>query len=110
MTPCQIEVLKALAHPVRLSIVEALSKRPRKLEELAVDYKITAGALTKHLIKLEKARLIKRAPFGRKMRLILKPVVLRQWAAWFKKHEKAWKVYALLLDKPHTTQQRSFTS
>lgn len=54
----QVEMFKALAHPVRLILLEKLGVRPRCVCELAAEVGIGKSVASKHLSQLKAAGLI----------------------------------------------------
>ena len=54
----QAEILKALAHPVRLEILHLLGRRELPFGELQLALGITKANLSQHLAVLRKARIV----------------------------------------------------
>lgn len=54
-----MEALTALADPTRRHIVETLARGPRSSGEIASLFEITAPAVSQHLKRLQKARLVR---------------------------------------------------
>ncbi|MCG7311117.1 helix-turn-helix transcriptional regulator [Brachybacterium sp. ACRRE] len=70
------QVLKALADPVRLQIMDRLAARPRGVTELARTLPITRQGTSKHLGVLRRAGLVesRSGPTGESYRVIPAPV------------------------------------
>lgn len=70
------EVLKALADPVRLQIMDRLAARPRGVTDLARTLPITRQGTSKHLGVLRRAGLVETrpGPTGESYRVIPAPV------------------------------------
>jgi len=53
------ELLKAIAHPVRLCIIRRLIKKPCNVSEMYSCLKKPQSTISRHLAKLREARIIK---------------------------------------------------
>lgn len=51
-------VLRAIGHPDRLRIVEALEKKAKSVKELMHELKLTQVSVSKHLAVLKKQRIV----------------------------------------------------
>ena len=52
-------VLRCIAHPDRLRLVECLENRERSVNELARELKLTQAAVSKHLAVLRRAGIVR---------------------------------------------------
>ncbi|HUX39538.1 MAG TPA: metalloregulator ArsR/SmtB family transcription factor [Rectinemataceae bacterium] len=60
----RVEVFKALAHPMRLMLLDKIRERPRCVCELAEEVGIDKSVASKHLSQLKRAGLIDDAKRG----------------------------------------------
>jgi ArsR family transcriptional regulator len=58
----QMKVLKALSHPLRLSLVHELSKHERTVADLSKRLDVKTSALSRHLSILQNAGLVSSLP------------------------------------------------
>jgi DNA-binding transcriptional ArsR family regulator len=80
-----VDLVAALADPVRLRLVEALGDGPRRTSELAGRLAMTPAALSRHLNRLRDAGVVRRTDVdddGRGRRYTLRPDALDPLAAW----------------------------
>ncbi|MBK1834847.1 ArsR/SmtB family transcription factor [Roseibacillus ishigakijimensis] len=54
-TARQVEIIKALAHPVRLEIVQSLSQGPRCVSDIVASFDCDMSTISKHLTLMRKA-------------------------------------------------------
>lgn len=96
MTPRDADALGvvfgALADPTRRQVVETLlSEGSTSVPALTGALPITRQAVAKHLVTLDEAGLIERAPgSGREVRYQLRPGALGPAADWLRHAESAW--------------------
>jgi len=81
----------ALAHPVRRSIVERLTRGPATVAEASRGSGISKPAITKHLRVLEDARLVQRTVEGRTHRLVLVAGAFDDPACWIDRQRELWE-------------------
>ena len=60
----RVEVFKALAHPMRLFLLDKIKERPRCICDLAEEVGIDKSVASKHLSQLKRAGLIEDAKRG----------------------------------------------
>ena len=60
----QVEIFKALAHPMRLYLLDKIKERPRCVCELAEKVGIDKSVASKHLSQLKRAGIIEDAKRG----------------------------------------------
>jgi len=84
------EVLSALSHPIRRSIIKQLASGPTRFLDIAEPFDVALNAVTKHLKFLERAGLIAREKKGREVFISLRPQGLRLVADWVHEYEHFW--------------------
>lgn len=92
---CEIDVdldavFSALGHPVRRAIVTRLGQGDATIVELAEPFDMTLPAVSKHLVVLERAKVISRTRVGRSRRCSLRTPVLESAEAWLTAHREFW--------------------
>ncbi len=85
------DVFGALADPTRRAILLRLESNPARVTDIARDFPVSLNAVSKHLIVLERAGLIRREIHGRDhiCRLDAKP--LQEASAWMMKMHAFWE-------------------
>ncbi len=81
----------ALADPTRRRILAQLAKGEACVTNLARPYPISLAAVSKHLIVLEKAGLVKRRRAGRVHSLALEAKPMQEARAWLDRYRKFWE-------------------
>ena len=81
---------KALAHPVRLGIVERLATGPATVGEVTRGSGVSKPAISKHLKVLEESGVVTRVVEGRTHRLSLEPEALGEAADWMDHQRVLW--------------------
>jgi DNA-binding transcriptional ArsR family regulator len=81
----------ALAHPTRRDILSRLRRGESTVGDLAGAYDMSLNAVSKHLMVLEKARLIRRRIEWRVHYISLNPEPLRSAAAWLETYRVFWE-------------------
>jgi len=81
----------ALADPTRRRILAQLTKGEECVTELARPYAISLAAVSKHLIVLEKAGLVKRRRAGRVHSLRLEAKPMQEAQAWINRYREYWE-------------------
>jgi DNA-binding transcriptional ArsR family regulator len=82
---------KALAHPIRLEIVERLAVGPATVSEVTRGFDVSKPAISKHLKVLEETGVVTRVVEGRTHRLSLEPAVLDEAADWMDRQRALWE-------------------
>jgi DNA-binding transcriptional ArsR family regulator len=82
---------KALAHPIRRTIVERLAAGPAAVGEVTRGFDVSKPAITKHLKVLEETGVVSRVVEGRTHRLSLEPAVLDEAAEWMDHQRALWE-------------------
>ena len=100
----------ALADPTRRRILAQLAKGEERVTELARPHAMSLAAVSKHLIVLEKAGLVKRRRNGRVHSLTLEAKPMREAQAWIDRYRKFWEgnldQFEKYLDKLRTKETK----
>jgi DNA-binding transcriptional ArsR family regulator len=81
----------ALADPTRRRILAQLAKGGECVTELARPHAMSLAAVSKHLIVLEKAGLLRRHRQGRVHSLTLEAKPMKEAQAWLDRYRKFWE-------------------
>jgi DNA-binding transcriptional ArsR family regulator len=81
---------KAIAHPVRRTIIERLSEGSATVGQATRDLGVTKPAITKHLKVLEEAGVVSRVIDGRTHRLSLDLTPLDEASEWIELQRHRW--------------------
>jgi DNA-binding transcriptional ArsR family regulator len=82
----------ALADPTRRSILAQLAKTgSERVTDLARPHAMSLAAVSKHLIVLEKAGLVRREKLGRVHSLTLDAQPMREAEAWLETYRQFWE-------------------
>lgn len=84
-------VFAAVADPTRRAILATLARRPATVTEIAKPFPVSLNAVSKHLMVLERAGLIRRKVVGREHHCSIEPKRLRKAAAWFDHYRMFWE-------------------
>src|SRR6185295_17987422 len=84
-------VFGALADPTRRAIVARLASGETTVGELARPFPMSLPAIGKHLVMLERARLVERWREGRVRRVRLLPSAMRGAADWLDEYRRLWE-------------------
>jgi DNA-binding transcriptional ArsR family regulator len=80
----------ALADPTRRRILAQLAKGNECVTDLARPHAMSLAAVSKHLIVLERAGLVKRSRHGRVHSLALEARPMKEAQAWIDRYRKFW--------------------
>jgi len=99
----------ALADPTRRRILAQLAKRGEEcVTDLARPHAMSLAAVSKHLIVLEKAGLVKRQRHGRVHALTLEAKPMKEAQAWIDRYRTFWEgnldQFETYLDKLQTKE------
>ena len=102
----------ALADPTRRRILAQLAKKGEEcVTELARPHDMSLAAVSKHLIVLEKAGLVKRRKDGRVHSMALDPKPMKEAQAWLDRYRKFWEgnldQFEKYLDKLQTKETKN---
>jgi DNA-binding transcriptional ArsR family regulator len=81
----------ALADPTRRRILAQLAQGEECVTDLAKPHAMSLAAVSKHLIVLEKAGLVKRRRQGRVHALALEAKPMREAQEWINRYRKFWE-------------------
>jgi len=84
-------VFSALADPTRRAILQALTRHPATINEIAKPFSVSLNAVSKHVMVLERAGLLRREVKGREHYCWIEPYPLRDAEAWLKKYQQFWE-------------------
>lgn len=82
--------LLALADPTRRAILQRLSSGEARVTEVAQPFKMSLNAVSKHILVLERAKLVKRRKVGRDHFLSYRPEPLDTAAKWMDDKRAFW--------------------
>jgi DNA-binding transcriptional ArsR family regulator len=84
------KLFHALSDPTRRDIVRRVSLKPLTVNEIASAYSVSLPAISKHLKRLEDAKLIIRKRQGLGFLIEASPDAMRQGRDFFIDHESNW--------------------
>ncbi|MCC7502439.1 MAG: winged helix-turn-helix transcriptional regulator [Flavobacteriales bacterium] len=82
--------LTALADPTRRAILQRLSAGEARVTEVARPFNMSLNAVSKHILVLERAKLVKRRRMGREHFLSYRPEPLDAAAKWMAETRTFW--------------------
>jgi DNA-binding transcriptional ArsR family regulator len=85
------DTFKALAHPIRRSIVERLAEGSTSVGDATRDIRVSKPTISRHLRVLEEAGVVVRVIDGRKHRLTLAAAPLTEASEWLELQRKRWE-------------------
>ena len=80
----------ALAHPTRRQMLEVLVREPIRVTDLAAQFDCSLNVASKHIMKLERAGLVRREQRGREHWLALNAAPLSDAAAFVQRYHRLW--------------------
>ncbi|MFY9531532.1 MAG: metalloregulator ArsR/SmtB family transcription factor [Candidatus Acidiferrales bacterium] len=85
-------IFSAVADPTRRAILESLRAGPARVTEIARPFRVSLNAISKHIMVLERAGLVRREIHGREhhCRLVGRP--LREATAWLDHYREFWEI------------------
>jgi len=84
------EVYAALGNDVRMAIVDRLARGEARVTDVAAPFGISLAAVSKHVLVLERAGLVRRRVEGRTHWLALDPSALADAEAWIERTRAFW--------------------
>ena len=84
-------VFSALADPTRRAILSALSRRSATINEIARPFPVSLNAISKHVMVLERAGLVRREIKGREHHCWIEPRPLRHANTWLEHYRQFWE-------------------
>lgn len=88
--PALSEVYGALGNDVRRAIVDRLARGEARVTDVAAPFGISLAAVSKHVVVLERAGVIRRRVEGRIHWLALEPSALAEAEAWIERTRSFW--------------------
>ena len=108
--PTLDRTLVALADPTRRAILQRLAAGEARVTEIAKPFDMSLNAVSKHILVLERANLVRRRRAGREHILTFAPEPLDEAAVWIATQRAFWTerldVLAQLLKQPDTEGTR----
>jgi len=91
---CRLEldhVFSAVADPTRRAILQALAEQPATITEIAKPFPVSLNAVSKHVMVLERAGLVRREVHGREHVCRLEPRPLQEATLWLEHYLQFWE-------------------
>ncbi len=85
------QTMMALADPTRRAILKHLSQKEARVTEIARPFNMSLNAVSKHILILERARLVHRRRQGREHLLSANPEPLNEAADWIDEYRRTWE-------------------
>lgn len=85
------QVFSALGDPTRRAILQALAQRPATISEIARPFPVSFNAISKHVMVLEQAGLLRREIRGREHHCRIDPRPLREANVWLERYRQFWE-------------------
>jgi DNA-binding transcriptional ArsR family regulator len=90
--PAELDrVFSALADPTRRAILRALTRHPATINEIAKPFSFSLNAVSKHVMVLERAGLLRREIKGRQHYCWIEPRPLREAEEWLEYYRQFWE-------------------
>lgn len=99
-------VFAAIADPTRRAILAALAQEPATITQIARPFPVSLNAISKHILVLERAGLVRREVVGREHRCRLDPAPLRKASAWLEHYRKFWDLRLDALERHLISQKK----
>ena len=84
-------VFFALADPTRRAILRRLSDHPATINEIAKPFRVSLNAISKHVMTLERAGVLRREIKGRRHYCSIEPDPLREANVWLEHYRQFWE-------------------
>ena len=84
------DVFRAIADPTRRAILDRLREGSAPVNDLALGFRMTRPAISKHLRILRGAELVRERKRGRQRIYELSPTPLRDVSAWLSSYRELW--------------------
>ncbi|HEY4612167.1 MAG TPA: metalloregulator ArsR/SmtB family transcription factor [Bacteroidota bacterium] len=92
MSEAQLDqTMIALAHPARRAILQRLSLGEARVTEIARPFDMSLNAVSKHILILERAHLVRRRRDGREHFLAANIDPLGEAADWIEQYRRLWR-------------------
>jgi len=86
------QIFSALSDPTRRVILEQLRRGPARVTEIARPFPVSLNAISKHILVLERAGLIKRNVQGREHHCSLVADPLQSARSWLDHYRHFWEI------------------
>lgn len=83
-------IFSSLSDPTRRDILKRVAKEEMTISQIAEPYKLTFAAISKHLMILQKAKLIVKKREGKQQVVTFAPETVKDAASYLKEYEKIW--------------------
>ena len=103
-------VFSAVSDPTRRAILQALSEKPATISEIARPFSVSLNAVSKHVMVLERAGLVRREVHGREHRCRLQAHPLEDASAWLENYRQFWEVRLDALERYVAKRMKSAKS
>ena len=100
------KVFAAISDPTRRAILAALAHQQATVTEIAKPFPVSLNAISKHILVLERAGLIRREVVGREHRCRLDPAPLRRASAWLEHYRQFWDLRLDALERHLISQKK----
>lgn len=84
-------IFGSLADPTRRDILSQVANHELSVSELVLKYNVSFAAISKHLMVLEKARLIVKRKEGKKQMVTLAPGALKSADEYLQQYRRMWQ-------------------
>jgi DNA-binding transcriptional ArsR family regulator len=84
-------IFGSLADPTRRDILKRVSRRELSVGDIAKPYDLSLQAISKHLVVLEKAKLIRKRRRGREQFVSVSPPALKDASEFLEKYRELWE-------------------
>lgn len=92
-------VFGSLADPTRRDILKRVAKKPLNISQIALPYKLSFAAVSKHIGILARAKLITKHRRGKKQLVRLSPAALKNAGDYLQHYQALWNQRFDRLDK-----------
>jgi DNA-binding transcriptional ArsR family regulator len=92
-------IFASLADATRRDILKRVAKKALSIGEIAKPYRLTLAAVSKHLMVLQKAKLIIKQRQGKEQIVRLSPLALKDASDYLRHYEAIWNKRFDSLDK-----------
>lgn len=105
-------IFSALADPTRRAILRVLTRHPATINEIAKPFPVSLNAISKHVMVLERAGLLRREIKGREHHCWIEPRPLREAEEWLDYYRQFWEermdaLQAYVARKYHASKRRT---
>src|ERR1700722_8638023 len=85
------QVFASLSDPTRRDMLKRISREEMSISEIAKPYKLSFAAISKHLIVMEKAKLVVKSKRGNEHVVKLSPTALTDANKYIKQYKRFWE-------------------